>query len=271
MDKPVALAVAAHPDDIELMMGGTLLMLGKAGFELHYMNLCNGSMGTESTSRERIIAQRTEEAREAARVLGAVFHEPIVDDLDLYYDRAAPRKVCAVVRETRPRIVLAQSPQDYMEDHMNASRIAVSAVFFRGMCNYVSDPPRSPVTDEVTVYHALPWGLRDPLRRAVRAGQYVDISSVIETKREALACHKSQKEWLDVSQGLDSYLITMEEMGAQVGRMSGRYQYAEGWRRHLHLGYCAEQADPLTDALSSAAFVCADYERELNRGLEHVP
>ncbi len=268
MAKPVAFAVAAHPADIELMMCGTLLMLGEAGYDLHYMNLCNGSMGTDSTTRERIIAQRTEEAREAARVLGAVFHEPIVDDLDLYYDRAAPRKVCAVVREIRPRIVLTQSPQDYMEDHMNACRVAVSAVFFRAMCNYVTDPPRPPVADETTVYHALPWGLCDPLRRVVRAGQYVDIASVIETKRKALACHRSQKEWLDVSQGLDSYLITMEEMGAEVGRRSGRYQYAEGWRRHLHLGYCAEKADPLTQALPHASFVCTDYEDELRRGLE---
>lgn len=263
----VAFAVAAHPDDIELMMAGTLLMLRNAGYELHYMNLCNGSMGTDSATREDIVSQRAGEARNAAAVLGATFHEPIADDLDLYYDRSAPRRVCAVIRDTRPRILLVQSPQDYMEDHMNASRIAVSAAFFRGMKNYLTDPPRSPVADEVTVYHALPWGLRDPLRRVVRPGLYVDIASVIERKRNALACHKSQKEWLDASQGLDSYLTTMEEMAAQVGRMSGRYQYAEGWRRHQHLGYCAEQADPLSDALPDASFVCQDYEDELDRGL----
>ena len=267
MAKPVALAVAAHPDDIELMMGGTLLMLGKAGYDLHYMNICNGSMGTDSMTRETVIARRTEEAREAAHMLGATFHEPIVDDLDLYYDRVAPRKVCAVIREVRPRILLVQSPQDYMEDHMIACRVAVSAAFFRGMSNYITDPPRAPVADEITVYHALPWGLRDPLRRVLRAGQYVDVSSVLSVKREALACHKSQKEWLDVSQGLDSYLRTMEEMAALVGRMSGRYTHAEGWRRHLHLGYCAEQADPLSEALPNDSFVCQEYEEELNRGL----
>ena len=46
MSKPVAFAVAAHPDDIEFMMGGTLLLLGKAGYDLHYMNIATGSMGT---------------------------------------------------------------------------------------------------------------------------------------------------------------------------------------------------------------------------------
>lgn len=267
MSRPVAFAVAAHPDDIELMMGGTLLMLGKAGFDVHYMNLCNGSMGTDWTTRESIIAQRTEEARQAARTLGATFHEPIADDLDLFYDRVLPRKVCAVIRDIKPRILLVQSPQDYMEDHMNACRIAVSAAFFRGMCNFMTDPPRLPAGDPVTVYHALPWGLRDPLRRVVRAGQYVDITSVLKTKREALACHKTQKEWLDRSQGLDSYLTTLEEMSALVGRMSGKYEYAEGWRRHLHLGFCGEEDDPLTDALPDASYVCQAYQQEIDAGM----
>lgn len=264
MSKPAALAVAAHPDDIEFMMAGTLLLLGQAGFELHYMNVANGSMGTATQSREAIIARRTAEAREAAQLLGAVFHQPLVDDLDIYYDRELPRKVCAVVREVQPVIMLLQSPQDYMEDHINACRLAVSAAFFRGMVNFISDPPRPPIAKEVTLYHALPWGLRDPLRRLIAPGQYVDITSVITTKRDALACHKSQKEWLDTSQGLDSYLTTMEEMSREVGRMSGRFQYAEGWRRRLHLGFCAEKADPLTDALGGKVIISADYESRLD-------
>lgn len=90
MSKPVAFAVAAHPDDIEFMMGGTLLLLGKAGYDLHYMNIANGSMGTAIYSREEIIAMRTGEARRAAKTLGATFHEPLVDDLDIYYDRELP-------------------------------------------------------------------------------------------------------------------------------------------------------------------------------------
>jgi len=47
--------------------------------------------------------------------------------------------------------------------------------------------------------------------------------------------------------------------------MSGRFEYAEGWRRHLHLGFCAETADPLTDALGENAFISSEYEEDLNR------
>jgi LmbE family N-acetylglucosaminyl deacetylase len=122
------------------------------------------------------------------------------------------------------------------------------------------------VLEDVTVYHALPWGLRDSLRRRVYAGQYVDITSVLAFKRAALACHRSQKEWLDASQGLDSYLTAMEEMSREVGRMSGRFIYAEGWRRHLHLGFCGEHADPLSDALGDKVLISAEYEKNLLGG-----
>jgi len=263
MSRRVVLAVAAHPDDIELMMAGTMLMLGKAGCALHYVNLCNGCLGTAEHDKAVITEIRAEEARNAAEILGAVWHPPLCDDLELLYDATVLRKLGALVREVSPSIMLLQSPQDYMEDHTNACRLAVTAAFSRGMRNFSTDPPRAPIDTDVTLYHALPWGLRDPLRRIVRAGQYVDISEVLNIKRSALAAHKSQKEWLDRSQGLDSYLTTMEEMARRVGLMSGRYEYAEGWRRHLHLGFCSESADPLANLLRASNFTDVEYERSL--------
>ena len=61
-----AFAIAAHPDDIELMMAGTLLLLGRAGYELHIMNIANGSCGSLTEDAESLIARRTEEAMAAA-------------------------------------------------------------------------------------------------------------------------------------------------------------------------------------------------------------
>ena len=266
MAPPVAFAIGAHPDDIEFMMAGTLLMLGRAGYALHVMNLCSGSCGTATEGRDAIVARRTVEAAEAAASLGAVFHGPVTDDIELFYDRPTLRRVGAVMREVKPTILLAASPQDYMEDHANASRVAVTAAFCRGMRNFPTDPPRDAVDGEVSVYHALPWGLRDSLRRVVGAGQFVDVTAVMSDKRAALACHRSQKQWLDASQGLDSYLATMEAMAREVGGLSGRFAYAEGWRRHLHLGFCAEDADPLSDALGEACIISESYEDDLNRG-----
>ena len=261
---PIAFAIGAHPDDIEFMMAGTLMLLGEAGYELHYLNIANGSCGTATHSKEEIIATRTEEARAAARLLGARHHPPFVDDIDIFYENDLLAKVGAVVREVEPKILLVPSPQDYMEDHVNAGRLAVTAAFCREMRNFPTDPPVEPVGGEVTVYHALPYGLRDGFRRLILPEYYVDISGVLGKKREALAQHRSQKEWLDESQGLDAYLETMEQMSAEVGRLSGRWEYAEGWRRHSHLGFCEEEADPLAEVLGERVLVNEDYRRGLH-------
>ena len=73
--------------------------------------------------------------------------------------------------------------------------------------------------------------------------------------RAMLACHASQKEWLDVTQGMDAYLDEMERMSREVGRMSGKFEYAEGWRRHSHLGFGPEEFDPVSDLLQDSLFI----------------
>jgi len=99
----------------------------------------------------------------------------------------------------------------------------------------------------------------------VRAGQFVDIAPLLARKRQMLACHRTQKEWLDVSQGLDAYLNEMESMARQVGRMSGRFELAEGWRRHSHLGFArSADVDPLGDLLGGACWTDPAYERSLD-------
>jgi LmbE family N-acetylglucosaminyl deacetylase len=263
--RKVAMAIAAHPDDIEFMMAGTLILLGRAGYQLHYLNIANGSCGTVTLSRDEIVALRAEEANAAAQLIGAQHHPSLVNDIDIFYDKGLLAKVGAIVREVDPGILLVPSPEEYMEDHANSSRLAVSAAFCRGMRNFPTDPPRPPVVGEVALYHALPYGLHDGLRRRVFPGEYVDVTSVIDLKQEMLARHRSQKEWLDRSQGLNAYLTTMVDMAAEVGRMSGRFRYAEGWRRHSHLGFSGSGFDPLREALGEKVFIDRAYEQQLER------
>ena len=87
------------------------------------------------------------------------------------------------------------------------------------------------------------------LRQIIAPHAFVDTTAVHDEKRAALACHASQREWLDRTQGFDSYLGAMDEFSSELGRMSGKFRHAEGWRRHSHLGFCDEDADPLRDAL----------------------
>ena len=167
-------------------------------------------------------------------------------------------------REVKPDVVLCQSPSDYMEDHQNAVRLAVTAAFCRGMTNAPTEPPMPATFQDVAVYHAAPHGNRDAMRKLVRSERYVDVSSVIPRKRAALACHKSQKEWLDVSQGYDSYLDSMQEAAALTGKLSGKYEYAEGWRRHNSLGFSGEDYDPLGEALADVSWLDPEYQKWLD-------
>lgn len=248
-NRKVAFAIGAHPDDIEFMMGGTLILLQKVGYKLHCMTIGNGSCGTATLSRKEIIKIREKESRNAAKFLDAEFHKSLVDDIDIFYEKELLAKVGALVRDIKPTIMLVPAPDDYMEDHTNTSRLAVSAAFCRGMRNFQTKPERSPIEGDVAVYHALPYGLKDNFGHKVYAGQYVDISSIMDLKRELLSMHQSQKEWLDVSQGLNSYLNTMQEMSEEVGNLSKCFKYAEGWRYHNHLGFSDKPNNPLSEAL----------------------
>lgn len=247
---PSVLAIAAHPDDIEFLFAGTMIQLARRGWELHYVNLCDGSRGSTTMNQQDCASRRLQEAKAACAVLGATFYPPIYADMEACYTTGNLKKVTALVRMAKPSIVLTHSPQDYMEDHEIACRLAVSAAFSHGMPNLESDPPVGVFMEPVTVYHAQPIGNHTPLGDPVHPHIFVDETDVIEKKIEALACHASQKQWLDESQGQDSYLETAREMSREVGRFSGKFEYAEGWRRRQHWGFCGPNDDPLCEALS---------------------
>ncbi len=248
-ERIVVLAAAAHPDDIEFTMAGTLLLLKEAGAEIHMWNLANGHCGTVRHSREEIIHIRGAEAEVSARLAGAISHKPLFDDLGIFYDKPSLARVAAIVREVRPTLLLTQSPEDYMEDHQNTCRLLVTAAFAHGMNNFETQPPRPAWDAPLAVYHSLPHNLRDGFDRVVKADAFVNTTAVLSRKRELLACHQSQKEWLDVSQGMDAYLIEMERISAEAGRLSGRFNNAEGWRLHSTLGFAPTGFNPLETLL----------------------
>ena len=246
-------AVAAHPDDIEFMMSGTMFLLKEAGCELHYMNIANGDCGTAQYDKPTIARIRREESMAAARYLGAHFHESLTSDLEVFYDLRTLARMTAVIREVQPDILLTHYPFDYMEDHCNTCKLAVSAAFNRGMVNFGTEPPRAAFNKPVSVYHAMPHGLRDPLKNPVLPELLVDVTSVIEKKREMLSLHRSQKEWLDLSQGMDAYVREMEMETLAIGKMSGNFKNAEGWILHNHLGFCGPEDNPLRELLQTKA------------------
>jgi N-acetylglucosamine malate deacetylase 1 len=249
MTEKNVLAIAAHPDDIEFVMAGTLLQLVQRGWQAHYFNIANGCCGSMTLDRQSCAAVRLKEAQQSAGMIPAKFYSPICDDLEIFYTKELLARVAAVVRQTRADIVLTHALLDYMEDHQNAARLAVTAAFVRGMPCFFPQPAEPIYSHDVTVYHAQPHGNRTPLGELVIPTHFVNVTPFRQKKQQLLEAHASQGQWLDDTQRMSSYVETMFSLNREVGQMSQRFEAAEGWRRHLHVGLSAAGKDPLREAL----------------------
>ena len=256
-----AIAIGAHPDDIEFYMAGTLMLLKRAGWEVHYLNIANGCCGSQQYSARQLGRIRLGEAKRAAKVLGAHFHLPLCNDLEILYELRLQRRVAAVIREVKPNVVLTHPPVDYMEDHTNTCRLTVTAAFAHAMPNFQSIPPRPTADYDLTIYHCIPHSMLDPLRRPVVPELFVNTTSVQTIKRAALTEHQSQQDWLVATQGMNSFLAKADEDGQMVGRASKKFKFAEGWWRHLHYGFSAADVDPLREALGKNFLDNKNYKR----------
>ena len=207
---PAVLALFAHPDDIEFTASGTLLQLARRGWDLHYCNLSSGNMGSTVTPPARTARIRRAEAHKSAQILGATWHPPFCHDLQIFYTDENIRRVCAVIRAVQPTILLTHPSEDYMEDHMVTCKLAVTGAFTRGIPFYKSKPNRPSTLAPVTIYHGMPRGHETPDRKPVQPDAYVNTAPVHARRREALAAHRSQKEWLDATQGVGSFLDLLD-------------------------------------------------------------
>lgn len=259
---PAVLAIGAHPDDVEIAMAGTLILLGRAGASLHIWSITDGSLGSPDRDGDETARVRAAEAAASASLAGAILHPPAAPDMGLFYSREMLARAGAVIREVRPRLMLVPSPEDYHPDHEAACRLSVSAALVRSIPAFETDPPVKPWGGDTSVYHAMPHGLRDPMGRKVKAGHYVDVTDVMDLKRGMLLSHASQVEMLAATQGED-YVDMMERACREIGSSSGLFEYAEGWRRHAHTGLSLRRIDPLSEMLGTLCHTDPAYEESL--------
>src|SRR5690606_38064027 len=216
-----------------------------------------GNCGSTTHNSQETTQIRLKEAQLSAEILGAIFHPPICDDFEIFYERELLKKLVPVLRRVKPAVILTHSPSDYMEDHMNTSRLAVTAAFVRGVPNDFPDFP-AVSNYNCAIYHALSHGIQDQFRKRVEPEIYIDTTSVQAIKRKALQAHESQQSWLEDSQKMNSYIRTMESFSSEIGNMSHAFEHAEAWRRRLHYGFSEPEFDPLKE-LGKAYLLNASY------------
>ena len=131
----VALAIAAHPDDIEFECGATLAKWSAAGCIVHHLICTDGSKGTwdEHVNQVELVQTRRNEQREAARRLGAKGSVYFLDRVDGELDTtlATRSEVARIIRETKPTVVFGHDPWKRWRlhpDHRAAGFLAVEGI-----------------------------------------------------------------------------------------------------------------------------------------------
>jgi bacillithiol biosynthesis deacetylase BshB1 len=213
------LAIGAHPDDVELGCGGTLVTLARRGYTFGIVDLTRGEMGTRGTPETRAC-----EAAEAARVLGASFRLTLdLGDGGLRTDRDAELQVVDVVRRARPRLLLTMLASDRHADHVRAGRLVKEASFYAGLRALATGVPAH--RPQQVVYFFASY--------ADTPSFLVDVTEAHETKLAALRAYKSQ--FFDASSAEPETFIAakgfLESMVARAkafGLMAG-VPYAEGF------------------------------------------
>lgn len=229
------LAIHAHPDDIEILAGGTLTILADKGHRITVVTMTPGDCGTVEYGPDEISEIRRGEAAAGAAMIGADYLCAEFRDLAIFVDDSSRRRVTEMIRSVNPDIVITSAPTDYHCDHEATSLLVRDACFAVSAPNYHTGKAK-PMERIPHLYFMDSAELRDRDGRPVHPDFGVNVDDKIDLKRKMLAAHVSQRNWLMRQHGMDDYLRTMEEWTHERGQCYG-VKFAEGFRQYRHHPY----------------------------------
>ncbi|MHB1922643.1 MAG: bacillithiol biosynthesis deacetylase BshB1 [Chitinophagaceae bacterium] len=218
------LALAAHPDDVELSCSGTLLIHAAQGKKVGVADLTQGELGTRGSA-----AIRLEEATAAAQVMGLSVRENIkLADGFFSNDRLHQLRLIEVIRKYQPEIILANALEDRHPDHGRAARLIADSCFLAGLKKIE------------TIFEGKiqsPWRPRQVFHyiqdRYLHPQLVIDISLVMEKKIAAIKCYATQflapeqednQTYISTPDFFDSIIYRSRMMGKMIG-----VEYGEGF------------------------------------------
>jgi bacillithiol biosynthesis deacetylase BshB1 len=217
------LAIAAHPDDVELTCGGTVLKMSQAGYRTGILDLTRGETGSRGTPETRL-----REATRAAKILGVKVRRNLgLPDARLAVTDEFKIAVAEVIRELRPHTVILPYWEGRHPDHYNASNLGFEAAFIAGLKAY-------PMKGDPFRPFKILYATSDATARPTFA---VDITKQYEARRRAILAYKSQftppqkspkSSKSKVYLPLDELEGRMSDQARHYGRMIG-VKYAEGF------------------------------------------
>jgi bacillithiol biosynthesis deacetylase BshB1 len=214
------LAIAPHPDDVELTCGGTMIKMAQAGYRTGILDLTRGEMGTRGTPEARL-----KEAARAGKVMQVKVRRNLgLPDAHLKVTDEYKAEIAAVIRELQPHTVILPYWEGRHPDHYIAATLAYEACFVAGLKNYALE---GEAFRPFKIVYAAAYA-------DVRPTFAVDITKQYELRRKAILSYASQfrprrrERNPKVAIPLDELEERMSLQARHYGRMIG-VKYAEGF------------------------------------------
>lgn len=221
------LFVGAHPDDIEILAGGTAALYAQRGDKVFFCVATNGNVGSSTLSKEAIAAVRHQEALNAAKVVGAELIWLNFDDEFLLDSVETRLAFIEAFRVARPDVVFCLWREDYNPDHSISGMLVDECVHMGPVPNIKT---ASPPTDKIP--HVYFMDTAAGVNFVPEA--YVDITNAFATKVKMVACHVSQNEWMKDIFGYD--LEAFLEIPAKFRGLQASCPMAEAFRPSYRWG-----------------------------------
>ena len=213
-------AVCAHPDDVELLCAGTMIKYIQKGHKVTFIIATNGEIGSPTLAKKEIADIRHEEAIKGAKIIGAELIWLGYPDEFLFNNKETRLNFINVLRQAEPDVVFTHYADYYNCDHNAVSIIVNETSALLSIKNITTEYP--PANSNPYLYF-----IDTVFCKGFEPEEFVDISDVIELKKEALLAHKSQYVWLKEHSKID-YIDMMMTQSKLRGYQAG-VEYAEAF------------------------------------------
>lgn len=231
MNKVDILAVGAHPDDVELGCGGTIIKHVYKGYRVAIVDLTRGELGTRGNADVRI-----QEAAAAAKILGVSIRENLgLEDGFFRVDTDSILRLVRIIRHYQPDVVLTNAPADRHPDHGRAAQLTREACFLAGLPKIITK------LNETQQSAWRPGALYYYIQAQYHSPHFVvDISGFMEQKMQAIKAYASQfyrpdaqepETFISRPEFLELIYARAVSMGILVG-----FTYAEGFLAERYMG-----------------------------------
>jgi N-acetylglucosamine malate deacetylase 1 len=207
------LAIAAHPDDVELTCGGTLLKMAQRGYKTGILDLTAGEMGTRGTPQTR-----AKEAARAAKILAVTWRGTLgVPDSDVQPSRQHKLRLAAMIRQLRPKTVILPYWEARHPDHYHASTLGYEACFLAGLKQL---PIEGDAFRPFKILYSISFA-------DVRPTFIVDITTQFKQRHKAILAYGSQflppkaEKKSKVRLAIDRLEADMNQLARHYGQMIG--------------------------------------------------